>query len=133
MTWQPPDVIFPDAETLLTGAYRDLLTDYGETDVEVDRKVPKDRPDRLVAITRDGGRSAGLVDQPRVRFRIFGRDDADANDLAALVVALTSRLKRDGVVDHYEVQSGPYDVPDDSKRPQRYALIEFRIRGTALA
>lgn len=133
-TWQPAPILFPDAELLLTGAFRTLLAAAGEDDVWVDRKVPNPFPEsrRLVAITRDGGTSEGLVDRPRMRFRIFDRDEQAVTDLARLVVALAQRVVADGYAVRAVPESGPYDVPDVSKRPHRYLLIEFTTRGVLL-
>lgn len=133
-TWQPAEILFPDAELLLTTAYRAALVAEGEADVRVDRKVPNPFPasGRLVALTRDGGTTEGLVDKPRIRFRIFDTTEQAANDLARLVLALAQRLVSNGTVVRAVPESGPYDVPDASKKPHRYLLIEFHTRGTAL-
>ena len=131
-TWQPAPILFPDAEALLTTAYRAALVAAGETDVRVDRKVPNPLPARLVAITRDGGTSEGLVDRPRMRFRIFDTTETNVDALARLVLALAQQLAADGTVIRAVPESGPYDVPDASKRPHRYLLIEFWTRGEAL-
>lgn len=131
VTWQPTEVIFPDAEKTLVAAYKSALAAAGETDVVVDRKVPNPRPAKLVAITRDGGGDDGMRDRPRMRFRIFASTDTAATDLARLVLALSGRLVANGIVMHREVLSGPYEVPDAGTH-QRYALIEFHTRGVAL-
>lgn len=141
MPWQPDDVMFPDVEELLCDAFRTLLAAAGETvdltgsnpaGITVDRKVPNPRPKRLVAIIRDGGQSNGLRDQPRIRFRIFDKSDAAANDLARKVHALSGLVVGDGVFLHRRHLSGPLEVPDKSTGPQRYLLIEFHTRGTPL-
>lgn len=132
-TWQPTPILFPDTEALLVAAYRAALVAQGETDVRVDRKVPNPLPARLVAITRDGGTSEGLVDRPRMRFRIFDTTEQDVDALARLVVALAQTLAKNGTVVRAVPQSGPYPIPDASKKPMRYALIEFTTRGELLA
>lgn len=133
-TWQPAPILFPNAELLLAAAFRAALAVEGETDVVVDRKVPNPFPEsrRLVALTRDGGTSSGLIDQPRMRFRIFDTTETAVDDLARLVVALAQRLAQNGTVVRAVPESGPYDVPDVSKRPHRYLLIEFWTRGELL-
>jgi hypothetical protein len=130
-TWQPPEVIFPDAEKVLVDAYKVALTAAGESGVTVDRKVPSSRPAKLVAITRDGGGNDGMRDRPRMRFRVFAPTDKAATDLARLVVALAGTLVTNGTALYTEVQSGPYEVPDQGG-PMRYALIEFHLRGVPL-
>lgn len=131
-TWQPAPILFADAELLLVTAYRTAIAAAGEAGVTVDRKVPNPIPARLVAITRDGGTSAGLVDRPRMRFRVFDTTEAEVDALARLVAALAQQLVLDGKAVRAVPQSGPYDVPDPSKRPHRYLLIEFHIRGEVL-
>lgn len=131
-TWQPAPILFPDAEAVLVAAYRAALVAQGEDDVRVDRKVPNPLPARLVAITRDGGTSQGLVDRPRMRFRVFDTTEQDVDALARLVVALAQRMAANGTVVRAAPESGPYGVPDASKRPHRYLLIEFTTRGELL-
>lgn len=131
-TWQPAPILFPDAELLLTTGFRALLVAAGESDVVVDRKVPNPRPPRLVAITRDGGTTNGLRDEPRMRFRIYDESEQKVNDLARKVCALAPKLVQNGTVTKVIHQSGPYEVADQSKTPMRYALIEFHTRGTAI-
>lgn len=131
-TWQPAPILFPDAELLLTAAYRAALIAAGEDDVYVGRKVPKPRRERMVILTRDGGTAEGLVDRPRIRFRIFDTTDQAANDLARLVLALAYRLAANGTVTRVAPESGPYEVADDSGAPHRYLLIEFTTRGELL-
>lgn len=133
-TWQPAPILFPDAELLLVDAYQALLPEAGEDDVEVDREIPNPFPEsgRLVAITRDGGTSEGLVDRPRMRFNIFDVDEQAANDLARKVAALAQRVVLRGDATRAIPESGPYDVADKSKRAHRYLLIEFHTRGVAL-
>lgn len=141
-TWQPAPILFPNAEKVLPAAYRVALAAAGETvatslpvpanAIVVDRKVPSPIPARLVAITRDGGTTEGLVDRPRMRFRIYDTTEEKVDDLARLVLALAQRLVANGTVTSAVPQSGPYDIPDESAKPMRYLLIEFHTRGTAL-
>ena len=113
-------------------ASRAALIAAGQTGIIVDRKVPNPIPAKLVAITRDGGTSEGLVDRPRMRFRVYAATETDVDALARLVMGLAQRLVLNGTVVRAVPQSGPYNVPDASKKPHRYLLIEFWTRGELL-
>lgn len=129
MTFQPAPLMYPDAELLLTGAFRAALVAAGEVGVHVDRKVPNPRKPRMVIVTRDGGAIGEMRDRPRVRIRVWGETDQAATDLARLVVRIGLGLPLTGAVLRAEHLSGPYDVTDESEQPQRYVLFEFHTRG----
>ncbi|MBA3782394.1 MAG: hypothetical protein H0X12_11160 [Nocardioides sp.] len=131
MTFQPAPVMYPDAELLLTGAFRAELVAAGEVGVTVARKIPNPRTSRMVIITRDGGAVGELRDRPRVRIRVWDTTDQKATDLARRVVAIGLGLPLGGYVLRAEHLSGPYDVADASETPQRYVLFEFHTRGVS--
>lgn len=132
MSWQPAPLQFPDAELLLTGGFRSLLTAAGEADVHVGRKIPNPRETRMVILTRDGGGASNHRDRPRIRCRVWDSTDQAATNLARKVVALAPKLVQNGTVLHAECLSGPYEVADESNEPQRYVLFEFHTRGTQI-
>lgn len=131
MPWQPSAVLYPDAETVIPARLRALLAARSVTDVYVGRDIPNPRRPRMVVWNRDGGGSDGLRDQPRMRCRVWAPTDAEANDLAALVVALVPHMVDGAPILRATHESGPYDVPDDSDQPQRYLMFEIHTRGGA--
>lgn len=132
MTLQPFAVVFPDAELTATGKMRTLLAAHGETGVHVDRKVPDPRADRMVILTRDGGAS-DVLDHPRLRVRVWALTDAEVTRLAHKVLALAALMADGDPITRCAVLSGPYEVPDASGQPQRYALLELATKGVALS
>lgn len=131
MSWQPAALLFPDAEAVVCQGLRPLLVAQGETDVHVDRRIPNPRTPRMVVVNRDGGALGEMRDQPRIRLRVWDATDEAAADLSALVVALMPKLAGNGTVLRVEHLSGPYDVTDESGKPQRYLLYEIHTRPTS--
>lgn len=130
MPWQPAAILYPDAELLLTGAFRAALLAAGEPDVYVGREIPSKRRDRMVILTRDGGASDGLYDNPRIRCTAWDTTDQKAIDLARLVVALSPRLVLNGTVKRAQHLSGPFEVAEP--QPCQYLLFEFQTKGVPL-
>ena len=136
MTLQPTAVLPVDADlwwiVYLRGAFVGRSESYAQG-VKFDRRVPNPRPDRLVAVRRDGGSVTGLFDQPRVSFDVWAKTEQDATDLANLVVALSlvAPLADAGVASVRHI-SGPNSVPDPSGQPRRLALIEATHRAVIL-
>src|SRR5690349_24178268 len=134
MSWQPAAVVFPDIELVLTGRYRTALADRDEAyaaNVYVSNTVPATRRDRMVIVRRDGGLQGEMRDQPRVTVRVFAKTEADATNLAALVMALAPSFA-DGapiVAVPTSGRSGPFPVADESGQPLRLMNIEFHTRG----
>lgn len=133
MTWQPAPILYPDAELTACTKLRALLVARGYTDVFVGREVPNPRRDRMVILTRDGGAPLRMLDRPRLRVRVWDETDKKAQDLAALVIALVPRMVDGDPIASARTVSGPYDVTDESKKPQKYALLELTTRGTYAA
>jgi hypothetical protein len=137
MTWQPSSVMFPDIELVLSARYRATLAARDESyaqDVFVSNKVPADRRDRMVIVRRDGGTQSEMRDRSRVAIRVWAKSDRDANDLAALVMALAPTFV-DGspiIAVPANGRSGPYPVPDESGQQLRFMNIEFHTRGVPL-
>lgn len=133
MTWQPAPILFPDAELVLTGAFRGALAAHAAADVYVSRSVPSTRRPRMLILNRDGGASTGVRDRPRIRVRVWDETDQKATDLARLVLALAPSLSAwDARILRAEILSGPYEVAEESGQALRYALLEFHLRGEAL-
>lgn len=134
MTWQPAAIIYPNIELELTGRYRTALTGRPESyaqSVYVSNSVPTTRRDRMVIVRRDGGTQAEMRDRPRVTFRVFATTEADATNLAALVMALAPSLV-DGdpiIACPINGRSGPTPVADESGQPMRLMSVEFHTRG----
>lgn len=131
MTLQPFVVAFPDIELATCEGMRTLLTTYSETGVFVGREVPNPRRSKMVIFTRDGGGS-DVLDRPRLRVRVWADTDVEAQRLASKVLGLSALLADGNPVTSVRVLSGPYDVPDESKQSQRYALLEMTTRGEAI-
>ena len=137
MPWQPAGVIFPDIELVLTGRYRTALAGRTEpyaSGVYVSNAVPTSRRDRMVVIRRDGGTPDELRDRPRVNVRVWATSEADATNLAALVMALAPTFA-DGapiLACPTDGRSGPFPVADESRQPLRMMTITFHTRGVPL-
>lgn len=132
MPWQPTALLFPDVETVVPARLRTLLAARDIDDVFVGRSVPPVRRPRMLTVNRDGGNASGARDRARVRVRVWDEDDAAANDLAALVVAITPLMADGAPILRVEHLSGPYEIPDDSGQPCRYLLFQIDTRGEAL-
>lgn len=137
MTWQPPRVVFPDTELVLTGLLRDALAARPEpyaADVYVGTKVPNPRRPRMVTIRRDGGLVVdGLLDEARVGINVWADTEQDANDLTRLVSALLWASSDGKPICRVEPISGSIAVADESGQPLRYLAFEIRLRGEPLA
>lgn len=132
-------VTFPDVELWATGWLRTMLGTFAEAaDVGVDNKVPNPRPDRLVALRRNGGTQLSpSMETARVSVRVFAPTDQAATNLTALVRGLFAgcagtygpvQIKRSQEV------GGPADVPDDnSGAVLKLFAIELLVRGAPLA
>lgn len=135
MTMQPAAALPIDADlwwiVYLRGALVGRLESYAQN-VKFDRKVPNPRPARFVVVRRDGGNVAGLFDRPRVALDVWSDTEQNANDLAALLVALA--LEAPGTTSCVKVRhlSGPNSVADPSGQPRRLSLIEATHRVSTL-
>lgn len=132
MTLQPAAATPVDAELWWTVYLRGVLVGRVESyaqNVFVGREVPNPRRDRMVLVRRDGGRTVGLFDHPRVALDVWAKTEKDATDLAGLMVALSLRapLAGAGVTDVAHL-SGPNAVVDNSGQPRRLCLIEATHR-----
>lgn len=137
MPWQPAAIVYPDVEGLVCDYLRAALVGRSEayaTDVYIDIKIPNPREPVMVIPRRDGGSEGELRDQARVSFQVFAESEQDANDLAALVLALL-RAMPGQVADVLQVavQSGPTAVGDPSAKPKRYIVAEIHTRGAQLS
>lgn len=137
MPWQPAALVYPDAELLTTTYLRVTLAARAESyaaGVLVGIAIPSSRPDRMVVVRRDGGGDGEFRDQARLSLRIFASTEQDANNLAALVLALLRAMP--GAVAEVlrvVVQSGPTVIADASGQPMRYVVTEINTRGEQLA
>ena len=132
MTISP--VGFPIVEQAFPAALRTALAARSEAyakNVYVGKAAPDPRRDRMVLFRRDGGGSGDWTDQPRLGIRVYGADDAEADNLARLVVALLPTLVGPHI-DAVRVLSGPTDVTDKSEQPQRYITAEAATRAANL-
>lgn len=127
-------VAYPIIEQVLPAALRAALAGRPETyaqNVYVGKKVPDPRRDRMVLFRRDGGGSGDWTDHPRLGINVYGATDAEADNLARLVVALLPTLVGPQI-DYVTVLSGPVDVTDKSEQPQRYITAEAATRAANL-
>jgi hypothetical protein len=127
-------ILFPDAEALaiavLTTALGNRPEPYAQ-DVYLAATEPATRRRRQVVVRRDGGRRLDFIrDAPRLSFRVWGRDEAEAGDLAQLVAALLGAAA-DGSTPLARVSTtGPYRVPGTD---YRLLTAEFVVKGSPLA
>jgi len=137
MTWQPPAVVFPDVELVLTGLLRDALATRGEpyaADVYVGTTTPNPRRPRMVTIRRDGGTSIeGLLEAAQVGVNVWADSEQNVNDLARLVRALLWAAPNGKPICRVDDVSGPIAIADDSGQPLRYLTFEITVRGEPLA
>lgn len=134
-----PAVVFPDAEAwaveYLDEALKNRPEPYAQG-VYISTRKPNTRRDRMVLVRRDGGPRLDLVrDLARLTIRVFGSDEKEAHDLAALVRALLGVAAEvdDAVLDVHE-QSGPLPVEDDLDGTTfRLLVVEVTFVGRSLA
>lgn len=132
MTISP--VGFPIIEQVLPAALRTALAGRSEpyaANVYVGKKYPSTHRDRVVTFRRDGGPSGEWTDRPRLGINVWGATDAEADNLARLVVALLPTLVGPQI-DAITVRSGPVDVTDKSEHPKRYITAEAATRAANL-
>lgn len=132
MPFQPAPILFPDVELVVTTGLRAELLAADEVGVFVGNKIPSPRRPRMVVVNRDGGNDDGVTDFPRLRVRVWDETPQKATDLARTVAALMQNLVGTTQITYVRKQSGPYDVPDESKAEQRYLLFELRTEGVPL-
>lgn len=135
MTMQPVGAMPIDADMWWIVYLRSVLLGRPESyarGVKVDRKVPKERPDRLVVVRRDGGVVSGFLDRPRVAFDVWAKTEQDATDLASLVTALALLAPGTNGCKKVEHLSGPNAVVESSGTPRRLSLIEATHRAAVL-
>ena len=135
MTLQPVAAMPIDADLWWIVYLRGALVGRSEpyaSGVYFDRAVPTTRRDRMVIIRRDGGTVSGVFDRPRVSLDVWAKTEADATNLARLVVALA--LEAPGTAGCVRVRhaSGPNSVADPSGQPRRLASIEATHRAELL-
>lgn len=136
MTFQPAAALPVDADlwwiVYLRGALVGRTEPYA-TGVYFDRRVPKDRRDRMVIVRRDGGGINGLFDQPRMSVDVWAKTDKDATDLANLILALAQRAPLAGSsVTNVTNVIGPNSVPEESGQARRLASFEATHRAVLL-
>ncbi len=127
-------VVPPDAELWATGYLRAWLLERPEPyadGVKVGKVKPPVNSPRMVAVRRDGGLVAGLVDNPRLAVRVWADGDQEASDLARLLVAAIKMAPGNGPVLSVVSIFGPSPIPDSSQ-PQYLVNAELRLRCSAL-
>ena len=136
MTWQPPQIVFPDTELVLCALLRDALATRAEpyaTEVYVGTTVPNPRRARMVTIRRDGGpRVDGVLEAAQVGVNVWAEDELAVNGLAQLVRALLWALPTGAPLCRVDDISGPVAIADDSDQPLRYLTFEITVRGEPL-
>jgi len=142
MTWQPPQVVFPDTELVLCEQLRAALgtrTEPYATEVYVGNTTPNPRRPRMVTVRRDGGpRVEGLLEAAQVGVNVWADTEQNVNDLARLVRGLLWVLPAglwaaDQPICRVDDISGPVAIADDSGQPLRYLTFEITLRGEPLA
>lgn len=118
MTMQPAAVVPADAELWATGYLRTFLASRAEAyaaSVWVGRDKPPTNKPRTIAVRRDGGPIVGVLDHPRLTFRIWADGDDDASDLARLVAGAIKVSPGHGPVLAVTNIFGPSPIPDSSQ------------------
>lgn len=131
-------IVFPDVEAwavnLLTSALAERPEPYA-ADVYVANTLPQTRRPRQVIVRRDGGPRLDLVrEAARLTVRVYGRDDDETKNLAALVRAFLGAAA-DGSTPVARVRelSGPTPVPDGKGQPDyRLMTVELIVVGAPL-
>ncbi len=130
MTMQPASVYPPDAILWATGYLRAFLAGRSEpfaSGVSVVKDKPADNRPRIVSVVRDGGPIQGLIDNPRLRIRVWADKDQEASDLARLIVGAIKVSPGDGPVLSVTNVFGPSPIADSSQ-PQYLVNAELRLR-----
>lgn len=129
-----PSVVLPDVEawavTYLTAALAARVESYA--DATVSNKVPDETPARLVTVRDDGGPRGEVTRSAAVAVNVWCDTEADASDLARLVVALLEQAPGNGPVVGWSSTAGPTRVPEESGRPHWFATVDLVVRGSAL-
>jgi hypothetical protein len=131
--WQPPEILFPDAEAWAIDRLKPMLLGRPEsyvTGAKVMSAVPPTMPARLVTIRRDGGAPTGVFDNPRFGVNVWAANEADVADLAEMVNALLRTAVGDDVCVSIRQLSGPSPIADS--KPRRYSVFQARLRGEQL-
>lgn len=135
MTLQPVAALPIDADlwwiVYLRGALVGRTEPYA-SGVYFDRRVPATRRDRMVIVRRDGGNISGAFDRPRVALDVWAKTEADATNLAGLIIALALDAPGTNGCTRVAHLSGPNDVADPSGQPRRLSLIEATHRVSVL-
>lgn len=142
MTLQPAAALPIDADLWWIVYLRGALVGRPEpyaSGVFVGRAMPvnqttgePERRDRMVLCRRDGGNVSGLFDRPRVTFDVWAKTEADATNLASLVIALALEAPGTNGCVRVAHNSGPNAVADPSGQPRRLCSIEATHRATVL-
>lgn len=118
-----PIVVFPDIRTALINRIKEEAAHFGYPALEVQAKIPADRPDMFVTVYRTGGPATQLViDLAQITIECWAPTDVAAHDLAQVVRGIihACRNQRFGGVQIYSVDelSGPQDLPDPNAAHQ---------------
>lgn len=138
-------VILADVELFLTEWFRGRISARGETycrNVVVDNKEPDPSvpfPGRLVVIRFDGAtRTSVATSEGSIGISILAGTKLtpqDANDLARMVLALSSDLPDTDPANPVAAllgSTGPISVPESQDRARRYLTLTLGLAGTPL-
>lgn len=135
MTMQPVAAMPIDADlwwiTYLRAALASRTEPYA-TGLYFDRAVPSTRRNRMVIVRRDGGNVLGVFDRPRVSFDVWAMTEADATNLARVVIAVALDAPGTDGCTRVRHVAGPNSVADPSGQPRRLSSIEATHRATVL-
>jgi hypothetical protein len=129
VSWQPTQVLFPDAEQVMCDATRAVLTGDLQPGY-IGRKVPATITTAVVW-NRIGGASDGTFDHPLMMCRCWAPTDTAVNALAADLAARLPGIVDGGPVVRLDPTSGPTDLGTEAS-PMRQLLFDVTTRGTQL-
>jgi len=122
-TWQPPSIIYPDAELVLTGSTRQLIPG-----ITVDTIMPRDNQP-AITWNRIGGNIEAPFDMPLMQCRVQAPTLAECNQLVSRLLAVLPSITDGDPVTVISITGGPTDLGEESA-PMKQLLFDITLRGT---
>lgn len=136
---QPPSIIFPDAEDVVSAVLQAALATRPEAftdNVYVGKNMPSPngvKPARLIWVQSDGGPRLDKVRTvARMRLNVMGDDEDDVADLTRLAASLLWACPDGDPILRVDGVSGPVTVPDETYAHRKFFTAEVLLRGIDL-